>query len=64
MFEKSKDLEKEPSVLAVSIPSSASWFPLLPVTAPVQKISSQSVATSKNDFKVNTFIFIIYDFHF
>ncbi|KAF2904284.1 hypothetical protein ILUMI_01887 [Ignelater luminosus] len=54
MFEKTKDLEKEPSVLAVSIPSSASWFPLLPVTAPVQKISSQTITTSKNDFKSNS----------
>ncbi|KAK9892275.1 hypothetical protein WA026_019082 [Henosepilachna vigintioctopunctata] len=37
MTDKGKDQEKDPSVLLISNPSSSSWFPLLPITAPSHK---------------------------
>ncbi|KAJ8962770.1 hypothetical protein NQ318_001169 [Aromia moschata] len=40
--EKTKQQEKVPSVLALSSPSTSSWFPLLPVTAPSQKTTGMS----------------------
>lgn len=35
--DKSKDQEREPSVLAISTPTTNAWFPLLPITAPSHK---------------------------
>lgn len=35
--DRSKEQEKEPSVLALSKPSTNAWFPLLPITAPSHK---------------------------
>ncbi|KAF5273100.1 hypothetical protein FQA39_LY07590 [Lamprigera yunnana] len=47
IFEKNTEHESEPSVLALSIPSTVSWFPLLPVTAPIQKVT-QPTSISQN----------------
>ncbi|GJQ76325.1 hypothetical protein Trydic_g2048 [Trypoxylus dichotomus] len=41
ILEKNKEQEKEPSILPLSVPLTSSWFPLLPVTAPVSKASIQ-----------------------
>ncbi|KAF5299103.1 hypothetical protein FQR65_LT09461 [Abscondita terminalis] len=56
ILEKNKDHENEPSVLAVSIPSTVSWFPLLPVTAPLQKVTQASSVshTTYKDVSVRT----------
>lgn len=56
IMEKSKEQEKEPSILAVSIPSTNVWFSLLPITAPSYKHSNvyaqkdpQHLKTSKTN---------------
>ncbi|KAJ8964671.1 hypothetical protein NQ314_004703 [Rhamnusium bicolor] len=51
--EKNKEQEKAPSILALSTPSSSSWFPLLPITVPSQKTSGMS--TSKKSTKVGDY---------
>lgn len=43
LLEKNKEHDKEPSVLAMSNPVTSTWFPLLPVTAPVQKTATVSI---------------------
>ncbi|KRT83470.1 hypothetical protein AMK59_4619, partial [Oryctes borbonicus] len=48
MLEKNKEQEKEPSILPLSVPLSSSWFPLLPVTAPVSKASVQVNRSQKD----------------
>lgn len=55
LSEKNKDHENEPSVLAISVPATTSWFPLLPVTAPVQKIP-QATSLKHKDYKVNSLL--------
>ncbi|CAH1163940.1 unnamed protein product [Phaedon cochleariae] len=37
--EKLNEQDQNPSILALSVPSSTTWFPLLPVSAPSQKLS-------------------------
>lgn len=49
VLEKNKEQEREPSVLALSIPSITSWFPLLPVTTPAQKLPSLINASQQKD---------------
>ena len=49
VLEKNKEREREPSVLALSIPSVTSWFPLLPVTTPAQKLPSSITASQQKD---------------
>lgn len=53
ILEKNKEHENEPSVLAISIPSTVSWFPLLPVTAPIQKVTQASSITHNTYKDVN-----------
>ncbi|XP_022908851.2 conserved oligomeric Golgi complex subunit 1 isoform X1 [Onthophagus taurus] len=52
MMEKNKEHEKDPSILPISIPSSNSWFPLLPVTAPIQKTAT-AVSLQSKDQKIS-----------
>ncbi|XP_066149869.1 conserved oligomeric Golgi complex subunit 1 [Euwallacea fornicatus] len=37
-YKKPKEQEKDPSLMALSTPSSSTWFPLLPITVPSQKM--------------------------
>lgn len=48
MLEKSKDNEREPSVLGLSIPSTTNWFTLLPVTAPLQKTVQPAIQQTES----------------
>ncbi|XP_049823467.1 conserved oligomeric Golgi complex subunit 1 isoform X2 [Aethina tumida] len=54
LSEKNKELEKEPSIIALSTPSTNAWFPLLPVTAPSQKVSTPNAVQkeTKNSFTI------------
>lgn len=47
--EKIKEQDKEPSILALSSPSSNSWFPLLPITKPSHKMASTTKDTKVNN---------------
>lgn len=38
--ERSKEQERDPSLLALSIPTTNSWFTLLPVSAPTHKTAT------------------------
>ncbi|KAB0795663.1 hypothetical protein PPYR_09724 [Photinus pyralis] len=53
--ERNKEHENEPSMLAISVPSTTSWFPLLPVTAPIQKIP-QASSLKPRDYKDNNLL--------
>lgn len=54
VIEKNKEQEKDPSALALSVPSNVSWFPLLPVTAPMQKTVTTVVPVLVNNTKDTT----------
>ncbi|XP_019759424.2 conserved oligomeric Golgi complex subunit 1 isoform X1 [Dendroctonus ponderosae] len=41
-YTKAKEQEKNPSLMAVSAPSTNAWFPLLPITVPSQKLPGVS----------------------
>nr|XP_023021072.1 conserved oligomeric Golgi complex subunit 1 isoform X1 [Leptinotarsa decemlineata] len=47
VLEKQREQDLSPSIIALSIPSTSSWFPLLPVTAPSQKMPGQSLKNAK-----------------
>lgn len=41
-YTKAKEQEKNPSLMALSTPSTNAWFPMLPITVPSQKIAGVS----------------------
>ncbi|KAG5894614.1 hypothetical protein JTB14_026145 [Gonioctena quinquepunctata] len=49
--EKQREQDQNPSILALSTPSTSSWFPLLPVTVPSQKMPGQSAKNTKENPK-------------
>lgn len=52
---KTKEQEKNPSLMALSAPSSNAWFPLLPITAPSQKMPG--LLQAKAETSVSIFVF-------
>lgn len=56
--EKSREQERDPSLLALSIPSTSSWFTLLPVSVPTHK-SSTVVSQQRDNNKVCICVLVI-----
>lgn len=58
--ERSKEQERDPSLLPLSIPSTNSWFPLLPISAPTHK----NVTSQQRENKVSLIHSIFFSTYF
>lgn len=47
LLEKYKEQEQNPLILELSIPTTSTWFPMLPIMAPMQKVSGSSGKKTK-----------------
>ncbi|XP_025831665.1 conserved oligomeric Golgi complex subunit 1-like [Agrilus planipennis] len=47
-----REQENEPSIITFSVPSGTVWFPLLPVTAPAQKVLASTGAQTQKQKSV------------
>ncbi|KAF7280737.1 hypothetical protein GWI33_005591 [Rhynchophorus ferrugineus] len=50
-YTKTKDQEKNPNLMALSVPSNNAWFPLLPITVPSQKLPGASASKKETKEK-------------